>query len=259
MLDINLKNETKPFFEQLGIACAAARFEHYLPEHLDSLDSLIAVELTPNSYASFDNVWREGQVATVWGIVESGVFGTYSYLPDGTRHITDVHLPGDIFGLDHMFWPTAKDNMVALIPSSAVASDVTSAKRLYEAEHKFSQMFSASQAIDRLVLTERIKAMGRLSSYNCLSYLLAELASRSSLSSKAIERFDIPVSHDVLADILGLSSVHVSRQLAILQSKGFVKTGRGKITILDAASLQKAGQFRGRNVFVEHRLLASVM
>jgi DNA-binding transcriptional regulator LsrR (DeoR family) len=51
------------------------------------------------------------------------------------------------------------------------------------------------------------------------------------------------MSRDVLADLLGLSSVHVSRSVAALRDAGLIRTSNGAIQLLDIEGLSEVAQF----------------
>ena len=50
----------------------------------------------------------------------------------------------------------------------------------------------------------------------------------------------LPVTHEMLAEMLGVQRTYVTRILGVLQGQGLIEVGRGRVTILDRASLMAA-------------------
>lgn len=53
----------------------------------------------------------------------------------------------------------------------------------------------------------------------------------------------MPMTQEVIADALGLTSVHVNRTLQRLSSDGYIELSSGRLTILDVLGLQRIGGF----------------
>jgi CRP-like cAMP-binding protein len=73
-----------------------------------------------------------------------------------------------------------------------------------------------------------------------------ELAERLSLVGLATEaEFRCPLSQFVLADALGLTSIHVNRTLRQLRERKLLTVRRGVVTIHDLAGLRELAGFQG--------------
>jgi CRP-like cAMP-binding protein len=73
-----------------------------------------------------------------------------------------------------------------------------------------------------------------------------ELAERLSLIGLATEtEFECPLSQFVLADALGLTSVHINRVLRQLREQNLLTLCKKTVTIHDLAGLRKLAGFRG--------------
>ena len=86
--------------------------------------------------------------------------------------------------------------------------------------------------------------LGRQSARSHLAHLLCELDVRLSGTARAeVAAFDLPLTQEQLADVLGLTSVHVNRTIQQLRAEGLiVSTGR-TIRIPDIARLRGVGEF----------------
>ena len=52
------------------------------------------------------------------------------------------------------------------------------------------------------------------------------------------DHFAMPLTQDVLADVLGLSVVHVNRTVQLLRRDGLLDIGGGVVALLDSERLQ---------------------
>jgi CRP-like cAMP-binding protein len=76
--------------------------------------------------------------------------------------------------------------------------------------------------------------------------LLLELANRlSAVGLGAPDNFPMPLTQETLADLLGLTSVHVNRTLQTLRREGLLELRSGVARLKDAESLTH---------LVDHRL-----
>jgi CRP-like cAMP-binding protein len=55
-----------------------------------------------------------------------------------------------------------------------------------------------------------------------------------------MSRDDIPLTHEILSELLGVQRSTVSKVVHSLQSRGLIRQGRGMITVLDPARLEQA-------------------
>jgi hypothetical protein len=60
----------------------------------------------------------------------------------------------------------------------------------------------------------------------------------------ANRHFDLPLSQEVMSDVLGLSVPHLNRTLAKLRADGSVTVNSHKIGLLDVAGLEILGHFQ---------------
>ena len=98
--------------------------------------------------------------------------------------------------------------------------------------------------IDAAVHRQWIAGLGRRTALARLAHLLCELYLRLEIVHRAGRgRMELPLSQAVLADVLGLSEVHVNRSIAQLRSAELVKwTGRA-IEICDWDDLVRQAEF----------------
>jgi CRP/FNR family transcriptional regulator, nitrogen fixation regulation protein len=176
---------------------------------LDAIGSVL-------SFRSGREVYAEGDRATHWYRVTSGVLRTCKLLPDGRRQIDDFLFEGDIFGLEG-----ASDHCFA-------AEAVTNAAVIGYSRSRFDAMAveDASLSATLLQLTlkrldkahKRLLLLGRKTAEEKLATFLLEMLDRS----EQPDAIELPMSRTDIADYLGLTIETVSRTFSLLRRDGLV-------------------------------------
>ncbi|TIU28694.1 MAG: winged helix-turn-helix domain-containing protein, partial [Mesorhizobium sp.] len=98
--------------------------------------------------------------------------------------------------------------------------------------------------VDGAIHREWIVAMGRRSKTSHLAHLICELFVRLQVVKKTRDMsFHLPLSQAELADVLGLSVVHMNRVIGTLRRMNVINWTSHLITILDWARLVEIAEF----------------
>ena len=211
----------------------------------DVLLSLFAheVEVREN-----EAVFTEGQDQSTFFVVLEGWFYSYAILPDGSRQVHDVYHAGDIIGLDHLSWSQATTSVSAASNGRLGVAPLVPARRLMFRNPHMSAIFYSIHMLTNALLLDRITAVARLGAYESLAYFLSDaIARRKVLTADFPSELYMPLSQKFIADCLGLSAVHVSRQFNKLIENGVIRRlSRSSIQILDEPRLRKIGDYQDR-------------
>jgi len=155
-------------------------------------------------------------------------------LPDGRRQLVSFVLPGDVLGLCHHPSPLAVSSVVALTDVSLCLAPAGS---LFPG---LARAFAVSRALDEAYLIAQVVRLGRLTAQERISDLLLELLERMHLAGLASgNAFDFPLTQEVLADALGLTSVHVNRMLQLSRKENDLHWKGGRLSLVDPADLAR--------------------
>ena len=89
-------------------------------------------------------------------------------------------------------------------------------------------------AREAAIYGERIIDIGRRSAYERLAHLILELLTRLRAAGLAEERsYVLPLTQELIADVLGLSGPHVSRMLRLMREEGLVRIDGHRLTVTD--------------------------
>ena len=182
------------------------------------------------------------------GILLKGWACRYRLLPDGRRQILDVHLPGDLIGLDSFLMARSPDFVVTLTEVTYGVIDHDRFQRLLAgcdvALHILALLVSEKRRLD-----EHLATVGQMVADEKLAALLLEfyirLRHRQIVKSKS---FHFPLTQQQLGDFLGMTVVHVNRVLKRLRDSGIVNVKHRVVVIHDMARLVNLASGRAPNV-----------
>ncbi|MDY0957175.1 Crp/Fnr family transcriptional regulator [Sphingomonas sp. CFBP8993] len=157
-------------------------------------------------------------------------------LPDGRRQMLGLLLPGDMMGDRGERRPLALNPVVALTPVRTIGiGRLVQAVRHQPDDHP--GLVRALAAIDRgeeMGLLDHIVRLGCQNALQRVSHLLLELHQRlSAIGFVHAGTFPMPLTQDTLAELLGLSLVHINRIVSQLRREKLVTMRSGIVMIAD--------------------------
>ena len=179
-------------------------------------------------------------------ILCEGFVWRYKILPDGKRQLLSFGLPGDLIGFPAAFYENAvnatgslTDVVVATVPFAALQDLFVKFPRIAMALYWMA-------AREAAIYGERIVDIGRRSAYERLAHLILELLIRLRAVGLAEERsYVLPLTQELMADVLGLSGPHVSRMLRSMREERLVTIEGRQLTVIDLESLTVLAGFDG--------------
>lgn len=225
-------------------SCIIRHFSHYLA--LSEHDKVLLNELerTPIKVEAGDLLWEEMASAEEFCSLRSGWAYSFRYLENGVRQILEVFLPGDIIGLREFAFSQRlagvrmiEDGVICRFPHSAIL-------RLFRQSSTLTTVMFAISSRQQALMTERLVNIARRSARQKLAHFLLEMHQRLRQTEPEGDcHLRLPMSQEVLADLLGLSPVHVSRTFTALDEDRLVHRDGHRLTIPDLQALARHGQF----------------
>jgi CRP-like cAMP-binding protein len=168
----------------------------------------------------------------------------YRLMPDGKRQILTFMIPGDIFGL-HAFLLKAMDHSIAtLVPTRVATISRDTVFDLFDNHPRIGAALWWSALQEEAINRERIVALGRRSSRARVAYLLCELVWRQMAVGLAGDyAIRLPLTQVELADVLGLTSVHMNRILQGFRRDNLITLAHHRLTLPDVERLQEIAGF----------------
>lgn len=165
-------------------------------------------------------------------------------LRDGRRQLVQLLLPGDPLTAQPV---KARGQFlqalapVQIIDGSAIAQAATDGQR----HPGLARALDRIDAMERALLMDYVVRLGRQTALERVAHLLMELHWRLGAIGMA-EHDELPfrMTQEVVADLLGLSVVHVNRTLMTLKRSGTISIAHGRVHLLDIPALEKMSEFR---------------
>lgn len=176
-------------------------------------------------------------------LVHQGWAFRHRTLSDGRRQVMDFVLPGDICDPTVFVTPRAGFSMEALTDLSYSLIQAEDVLDLMTRSPRIGAAFWWAEAHEEAITRAHLIAVGRLSAYERVAYLLWELWTRLRVVNLADgDGFVMPASQELIADAAGLSYVHVSRTLRRLDREGVIRRSQRTWRIVDAGRIQQIAQ-----------------
>jgi len=187
---------------------------------------------------------RYGERRSAFPVILSGWAARSYLMRDGSRQITGIMIPGDVCHHDAQPGQSARDEIVALSPcriawidyadmetTSAACPSVASALRIYT-------------RLEKSILTEWIVNIGRRDALERTAHFICEVWTRLRMIDPSTRRqFEFPITQEDLADVLGLTPVHINRKLQQLRQEGLIALQSRQMTILNPTALADIAGF----------------
>lgn len=187
---------------------------------------------------------REGEPIAKILIVTEGWAIRHRDLSDGRRQIINFVLPGDFVGVQSVLFAQSDHSVSALTKVKAAHFEPDRIIEMFARFPRLAAALSWCTTREESIIAERVASIGRRSAYERMAHLFLELLYRlRTIKSAPDKSFELPVTQEVLADVLGLSIVHVNRTLRRLRQEGLIELDGGRIVIPDIAALEKTADF----------------
>ncbi len=208
------------------------------------LEVLAGLHRRRRSFAAGRDLVHQGQTHQAAYILAEGWVCSYKLLRDGKRQIVDFQIPGDFLGLRSVLFRTADHNIE---PVTAVEASEVLESDLLQAFAKTPRLATAvlwAASRDEAMVVEHLVGIGRRNALERTAHFMLELSARLTLVGRGTrEGFACPLSQHMLADALGLSSVHINRVLRVLREDGLLTFQKGEVTIHDFDGLVDLAEF----------------
>lgn len=199
--------------------------------------------VTAKVYKAHSVLCRQGEDDDRVFFVKSGWGLFYRGLPDGDRQIIDTPLRGDIVGFRSADGPrygslaSATDLCVFEVPGKDLAEAMQSNSAI-------AMKIARSVARLNAIVSEHLMNAARRNALTKTAHFLLELEERlSAAGMSSLGRYECPLTQHELADILGMTTVHVNRTLGELRKADLVSFRSGRVDVIDRKKLVKLAGF----------------
>lgn len=195
--------------------------------------------LEPNDY-----ILNEGERAKICPVLLSGFAYRQKVSADGGRQIVALKIPGDPLDFQSLYLERADHNLQALTKVELAIFSLKDLERLVAPRPSLARAVLVDILIEASIGREWLLNIGRRNALARLAHLLCELHYRvGQIAGDPLDGFELPLTQEQLADLLGLTPVHINRTIKTLEEKGAVKRVLRRLTIGNVATLRHIAEF----------------
>jgi CRP-like cAMP-binding protein len=206
--------------------------------------AVLDLPITVRQMRADSDMVRERDRPSQCCLVLDGWLCRYKILETGTRQIFSFHIAGDVPDVQSLHLRTMDHNLGTIAPSTVAFIQHESVRTLARNFPRICDVLWRDTLIDAAIFREWMVGMGRRDAPSRIAHVLCELF----IKMRAVgltkgHTCDFPITQSVMADALGLSTVHVNRSLMELRGRGLITLERQVLTILKWDELQQQGGF----------------
>ena len=231
----------------MAIPCLACRhlqgvgFEAAGPDELAQIESL-RVEHRPFVRGA---VVADRGTGAFLGTLYSGWAIEYAPDPRGLRRASRLWLPGDLLGLSSLFDGAGAAHELVTVTDATICRFTP---------EQLPEMLATPALAERLLrialrqnaeLAARLEALRRLPALGRLAHFL--LGTYTALARRRLAHgygFRLPLQRQQIADLLGLTPLHLRRSAMLLEREGLAVMKRDQIALLAPERLEATAGFR---------------
>ncbi len=181
-------------------------------------------------------LFRQGQTYEGLFVLKSGWMMLTRVDDNGKRQVLKVVLPGDVLG----FQPDTDSPAIysAIAVQECTICVIPSAVHLCATHPRLAMRLAWISACNMLLLEMYLVQISQHSASNRIAFLVLEIFRR--LNLRGLNNGDtipFPLKQKDIADMVGLTTVHVNRTLHLLKDKGLFAITHHQLTILNYEAL----------------------
>ncbi|NUS99791.1 MAG: Crp/Fnr family transcriptional regulator [Sphingomonas sp.] len=159
---------------------------------------------------------------------------------DGSRQITKIHLPGDLLGVPSVALTHAAETLSALTPTVVERIPLKAFGSLFQAAPRLAASIFLSSQKERVLLMDRLTSIGRTTADGRVSaFLLLMLDRLQRIDPEVTDTFELPLTQSHLAEVLGLTAVHINRTLRSMDEAGIIERRGCRFRLADLEALRE--------------------
>ena len=217
-------------------------FARFSDQDLRALDALANINI--RRLRAREDIVREGDDIKFVHLLLDGWAYRHKTLKDGRRQIIALMVPGDLCDPDIFLLKEMDHSLAALTPARFARLPREALDRFAEAHAAINRALRRDTLVMAAIQREWTVSLGQRSAFERLAHLFCELLLR--LGNVALVRnnsFELPLTQHELAELTGITPVHVNRTLQQLRARNLIRWKGREFYIPDVEALKGAALF----------------
>jgi len=222
----------------------------------EDVDKLIALCDDMRTVPAKQDIMQDGERPDQVHVIVDGWAARYKMLPKGSRQIVAFLIPGDFSDL-HVAVLGQMDHAITAITRCRIAYIPSAQLDMLTSDHNgLTKALWWATLVDEAVLRAWVVNNGRRDAAERIAHLFCEMHLRMQIAGLVDvgDRFNLPLTQEVIADATGLTPVHTNRILQKLRKDGLVDLRSGMLTVLDLPGLKEVAGFDPSYLHVKRRV-----
>lgn len=189
-------------------------------------------------------------------LILRGLAARFHITEDGRRRFSALHVAGDFIDLHGFLLKKMDHGILALTDCVFVTAEHAELEKYSHSEPQITRWLWMSTVIDAAIYRSWIVAASLKTADRTLAHFFCEYYVRLKTVGYATGyEVELPLAQSVVADLLGISNMQLTRALKSIRSRGFISWKDGHLVIEDFAGLAAHGSFDPTylSLHVEHR------
>jgi CRP-like cAMP-binding protein len=214
------------------------RLSSVIPLTPDQSRIVSAMQGPPRRMPARTQLVRVGDSLTTTYVIQEGWAFAFTLLANGERQVVGFLLPGDIVALGCSAGANSELGVETITDTVATEISPASVSDAANAWPGVFSLFLRHQSTVLLGLVGHLTDIGRRDARARIAQLLLKLERRlAPIGHTQHDGYDCPISQPLIADALGLTSIHVNRVLRTLREDGVATLRNNRVTIHDRVRL----------------------
>ncbi len=191
-------------------------------------------------------ILKDGEHVSKLKILCSGWAIRSIELDDERRQILDFVLPGDVLGLHRDGAQVSTCKVTALTACEVAELELRELENLAKRRPSINKGLRHHLTRELSQANDQVLRLGRMTAYERICSFLLDIYTRQRSRAPDAQAVGFPITQTVVADALGLSVVHVNRQVMRLRREGLVTLDRRQLIVHNVGRLAEVCGYRDR-------------
>ncbi|WP_379922353.1 Crp/Fnr family transcriptional regulator [Erythrobacter sp. R86502] len=220
------------------------RLMHAAPLNDEEVAAVASLCRQPKDLPAKKYLSRDGDDTVTFPVVLSGWAARYQILRDGARQITRLLLPGDAYYFGCSPDSAAVEEVISLSSCKIVNIAHADMRSVIEQYPAVGEAMRGYGCMENAVMASWVVNVGRRDALERMAHLICEMHYRLAVVEPVRgDSIHFPLTQDDLADVLGLTPVHINRKLQQLRQDNLITLRSKQLKIHDLRTLQQVAGF----------------
>lgn len=236
------------FGEQV-MASIISRFTAFSPLTPDDLEDLARLATGRRSLKRGEAISRQGEPSPGLFLVLRGWVASSAIFANGATQLVNIYLTGDMVGTTDLALRRCAQSAVALTPVELSVISRHEVGLLFERSPRLAALLFMISQEERVMLMDRLASIGSTKAASRLAALLLQVHARVVRAQPGTgDAFDFPLLQSDVADMIGVTAVHLNRTAQALRAAKLLTWKRQRITIHDFPAMIRLAELPRRVV-----------